>query len=101
MFDEPVPIHYALNKEYNIVTELLESLLNLHYIFSATFLFWLINSTIISSRAGELINEVSLAMKHGISLEGIGRNIHPYPTTGESIMACGLQLINSKWKTLD
>jgi len=61
----------------------------------------IVGCTIISSRAGELINEVSLAMKHGISLEGIGRNIHPYPTTGESIMACGLQLINSKWKTLD
>jgi pyruvate/2-oxoglutarate dehydrogenase complex dihydrolipoamide dehydrogenase (E3) component len=61
----------------------------------------IVGCSIIGSRAGELINEASLAMKHGISLEGIGRNIHCYPTTGESLMGCGLQLINSKWKRLD
>ena len=60
----------------------------------------IIGCSIIASRAGELINEVTLAMKHGISLDGIGRNIHCYPTTGESIMGCGLQIINSKWKLL-
>jgi len=60
----------------------------------------IIGCTIIAGRAGELINEVTLAMKHGISLDGIGRNIHCYPTTGESIMGCGLQIINSKWKLL-
>ena len=61
----------------------------------------IIGCSIIGSRAGELINEVSLAMKHNIPLEGIGRNIHCYPTTGESLMACGLQIINSKWKLLN
>lgn len=61
----------------------------------------IIGCTVIASRAGEIINEVSLAMKHNVPLEGIGRNIHSYPTTGEALMMCGLQLINSKWKRLD
>jgi len=61
----------------------------------------IIGGSIIGSRAGELINEISLAIKHDVTLEGVGRNIHCYPTTGESIMACGLQLINSKWKRYD
>ena len=61
----------------------------------------IVGCTIIASRAGEIINEVTLAMKHNIPLEGIGRNIHSYPTTGEVVMMCGLQLINSKWKRLD
>jgi pyruvate/2-oxoglutarate dehydrogenase complex dihydrolipoamide dehydrogenase (E3) component len=61
----------------------------------------IVGCSIIAGRAGELINEVTLAMKHGIPLEGIGRNIHCYPTTGESLMSCGLQIINSKWTRLD
>jgi pyruvate/2-oxoglutarate dehydrogenase complex dihydrolipoamide dehydrogenase (E3) component len=61
----------------------------------------IVGATIVASRAGEIINEVTLAMKHGIGLDGIGRNIHSYPTTGESLMGCGLQSINAKWKRLD
>jgi len=59
----------------------------------------IVGCAIVSSRAGEMINEVSLAIKHGIDLEGVGRNIHSYPTLGETVMGCGLQYINSKWKT--
>ena len=55
---------------------------------------------IVSTRAGEMINEVSLAIKNGIDLEGLGRNIHSYPTLGEAVMACGLQYINSRWTTM-
>jgi len=60
----------------------------------------IVKATIISSRAGEMINELSLAIKHGITLEGIGRNIHAYPTLGEAVMGCGLQYINSRWETM-
>lgn len=60
----------------------------------------IIGCTVVASRAGEIINEASLAIKHGIGLEGIGRNIHSYPTTGESLMGCGLQFINSKWERM-
>lgn len=61
----------------------------------------ILGATIVASRAGEIVNEVSLAMRHGIGLAGIGRNIHSYPTTGEALMGAGLQYINSKWARLD
>lgn len=61
----------------------------------------ILGATIVASRAGEMINEVTLAMKHDIGLGGIGRNIHPYPTTGEALMGAGLGYINSKWTRLD
>ena len=61
----------------------------------------ILGATIVAGRAGEIINEVSLAMKHDIGLDGIGRNIHSYPTTGEAVMGCGLQFINARWKRLD
>ena len=60
----------------------------------------IVGCTVVSSRAGEIINEISLAIKHGIDLEGVGRNIHAYPTLGEGVMGCGLQFINSKWATM-
>lgn len=55
---------------------------------------------VLSSRAGEMINEVTLAMKNGIGLDGIGRNVHSYPTLGEGVMGCGLQYVNSRWETM-
>ncbi|EED88313.1 mercuric reductase [Thalassiosira pseudonana CCMP1335] len=61
----------------------------------------IVGCTIVSSRAGEIVNEVSLAMKHGIGLEGLGRNIHSYPTLGEGVMGCGLQFINARWKRMN
>lgn len=61
----------------------------------------IVGCTIVSTRAGEMINEVSLAMKHDISLEGVGRNIHSYPTLGEAVMGCGIQFINSRWETMN
>ena len=60
----------------------------------------IVDCTMVSSRGGEMINEVSLAMKHDISLEGVGRNIHSYPTLGEAVMGCGIQFINSRWETM-
>ncbi|HBX44092.1 MAG TPA: FAD-containing oxidoreductase, partial [Deltaproteobacteria bacterium] len=35
--------------------------------------------------AGEMINEISLAMSGGLGLSAIGKTIHPYPTQGEVI----------------
>jgi pyruvate/2-oxoglutarate dehydrogenase complex dihydrolipoamide dehydrogenase (E3) component len=60
----------------------------------------ILGATIVAGRAGEMINEVTLAMRHGIGLSGIGRNIHSYPTTGEALMGCGLQFINARWEQL-
>jgi len=61
----------------------------------------ILGATIVAERAGEMINEVSLAIKNGIGLEGIGRNIHSYPTTGEAVMGCGIQYINANAARLD
>lgn len=54
----------------------------------------ILGATIVADRAGEMINEVSLAMKNNLGLYAIGRNIHSYPTTGEAVMGCGVQYIN-------
>lgn len=60
----------------------------------------IVSCTIVSSRAGEMINEVSLAIKNGIDIQGLGRNIHSYPTLGEGVMSCGLQFIGTRWEKL-
>jgi pyruvate/2-oxoglutarate dehydrogenase complex dihydrolipoamide dehydrogenase (E3) component len=60
----------------------------------------IVGATIVAERAGEMINEISLAIKYNISLRQIGRNIHSYPTTGEAVMGCGIQYINSQWEKL-
>lgn len=61
----------------------------------------IVGATIVAERAGEMINEVSFAMKNNLGLYSIGRNIHSYPTMGEAVMGCGVQYINSKLKRLD
>lgn len=61
----------------------------------------IVSCTIVSSRAGEMISEVSLAIKNGIDMRGLGRNIHAYPTLGEGVMGCGLQFIGGRWEKLN
>ena len=56
----------------------------------------IVGAVVVADRAGEIINEVTLAIKNKVSLYQLGRNIHCYPTTGESVMMCGIQFINSK-----
>ncbi len=43
----------------------------------------ILGATLVCERAGDLIMEFVLAMKHGIGLDEIGKTIHPYPTFGE------------------
>jgi pyruvate/2-oxoglutarate dehydrogenase complex dihydrolipoamide dehydrogenase (E3) component len=45
----------------------------------------LLGGTIVARHAGEMINELSLAMTAGIGLISIGKTIHPYPTQAEAI----------------
>ncbi len=45
----------------------------------------ILGATIVGPSAGELISEVTLAMKHGIGLNKILSTIHPYPTLSEAI----------------
>ena len=60
----------------------------------------IVGTTIVAERAGDMINEVTLAMKNNIGLRAIGRNIHSYPTIGEAVMGCGIQYINANWERL-
>eukprot|EP00536_Pseudo-nitzschia_multiseries_P013313 jgi/Psemu1/245209/estExt_Genewise1.C_5600013 len=61
----------------------------------------ILGATIVADRAGEMINEVTLAMKNNLGLHAIGRNIHSYPTTGEAVMGCGVQYINKNLPRFD
>ncbi|WP_088536741.1 mercuric reductase [Geobacter sp. DSM 9736] len=45
----------------------------------------ILGATIVARHAGEMINEISLAMTAGLGLAAIGRTIHPYPTQAEAI----------------
>lgn len=45
----------------------------------------ILGATVVARHAGEMINELSLAMTAGLGLSAIGRTIHPYPTQAEAI----------------
>jgi pyruvate/2-oxoglutarate dehydrogenase complex dihydrolipoamide dehydrogenase (E3) component len=45
----------------------------------------IIGATIVARHAGEMINEITLAMVAGIGLSTLGRVIHSYPTQAEAI----------------
>jgi len=45
----------------------------------------ILGATIVARHAGEMINELSLAMSAGLGLSAIGKTIHPYPTQAEAV----------------
>jgi pyruvate/2-oxoglutarate dehydrogenase complex dihydrolipoamide dehydrogenase (E3) component len=45
----------------------------------------IVGATIVARHAGEMINEISLAMLGGLGLKTIANVIHPYPTQSEAI----------------
>jgi pyruvate/2-oxoglutarate dehydrogenase complex dihydrolipoamide dehydrogenase (E3) component len=45
----------------------------------------ILGATIVARHAGEMINELSLAMTARLGLSAIGKTIHPYPTQAEAI----------------
>lgn len=45
----------------------------------------ILGATIVARHAGEMINELSLAMTAGLGLSAIGKTIHPYPTQAEAV----------------
>lgn len=51
----------------------------------------IIGATIVAEHAGEMVGELTLAMKAGIGLRTIGATIHPYPTVAEAIRKLGDQ----------
>jgi pyruvate/2-oxoglutarate dehydrogenase complex dihydrolipoamide dehydrogenase (E3) component len=45
----------------------------------------IVGATVVGERAGEMLAELSLAMKHGIPLRKIASLVHPYPTYNHAI----------------
>ena len=45
----------------------------------------IVGATIVAPQAGEMLNEITLAMNAGIGLGKLGDVIHPYPTQAEAI----------------
>ncbi|MFN3189370.1 MAG: mercuric reductase [Aureliella sp.] len=56
----------------------------------------IVGATIVAENAGDLISELTVAMKHGIGLGKIASTIHPYPTQGEAIRKLGDQFNRTK-----
>ncbi len=50
----------------------------------------ILGATIVASRAGDLISEVSVAMAAGMGLGGLAGVIHPYPTQAEAIQGTAM-----------
>lgn len=49
----------------------------------------IVGATIVARHAGEMIGELTLAIKEGIGLRKIADTIHPYPTQAEAIKQVG------------
>jgi len=51
----------------------------------------ILGATIVAENAGDLISELTLAMRSGVGLKTIGDTIHPYPTHADAIRKLGDQ----------
>ena len=60
----------------------------------------IVGGTVVAARAGEIVNEITLAMQAGVGLGLVARVIHPYPTTAEGVMQAGLGYIRANWAKL-
>lgn len=47
----------------------------------------ILGATIVADRAGEMIAEITLAMRHKLGLRKILQTVHPYPTWSEAVKA--------------
>jgi pyruvate/2-oxoglutarate dehydrogenase complex dihydrolipoamide dehydrogenase (E3) component len=56
----------------------------------------ILGATIVAARAGEMIGEIVMAMKHRIGLGKIASIIHPYPTQAEAVRKLGDQFNRTK-----
>ena len=61
----------------------------------------IVGAAIVAPHAGDMINEVTLAMQAGVGLATVARVIHPYPTMAEAVMGCGLGYIRKHWQKLE
>ena len=53
----------------------------------------ILGATIVSPRAGEMIHELALAIKHNLTSLDVAETIHAFPTYSEAIRLAALQLV--------
>ncbi len=58
----------------------------------------IVGATIVAAHAGEMISEVTLAMRNGIGLKGFAATIHPYPTQADALRKIGDQYNKTRLK---
>ncbi len=51
----------------------------------------IVGATVVAAHAGDMISEITVAMRNGVGLKAIGATIHPYPTQAEAIRKLGDQ----------
>ena len=56
----------------------------------------IVGATIVAENAGDMISEITVAMKNKVGLAAIGATIHPYPTQAEAIRKLGDQFNKTK-----
>ena len=56
----------------------------------------ILGATVVAAHAGEMISELTLAMKGRLGLGKIGETIHPYPTQAEAIRRLGDQFSRTR-----
>ena len=49
----------------------------------------IVGATVVANNAGDMIGEITLAMKNGVGMKRIGSTIHPYPTQSDAIRKLG------------
>ncbi len=57
----------------------------------------IVGATIVASDAGNLISEVTVAMKAGAGLSVLGNTIHPYPTQAEALRKAANQMRRARF----
>ena len=49
----------------------------------------IVGATLVASHAGEMISQLTAAIRNGVGLGALAKTIHPYPTQAESIRKAG------------
>ncbi|MHC4391099.1 MAG: mercuric reductase [Planctomycetota bacterium] len=49
----------------------------------------IVGATVVACHAGDIVSELTVAMRHGVGLGGLADTIHPYPTTAEAVRKAG------------
>ena len=58
----------------------------------------ILGATIVASHAGEMMNEITLAIDHRIGLSALARTLHAYPTQATAIKAAADAFVGSQTK---